>query len=289
MVKSNLSKSLRADKKAYREKVLRRLCDEINYAAITSKNGKVPYGFYKKILAEIKDEEPWVNRNLICFAYKKYCQRKEFESKEAATIASSTTPSSTKHGGRPKGSTNVKKHHLKEVLLAAKNKIATIYLCEKEKMNKEGLKLPDGWLNNIIAEISAKRGIPMDISISPSTIWKRKKGKMVLQGGGPISLMASVEPHLIELICAMAEIRRCLTISEALALGNDLIAGTQTEKNIIEWKKSRNEYNKDLPLLGRKWWRLFKNRWNHRLVTKRGQKFALDRSNTLTYSNVKNV
>ena len=99
---------------------------------------------------------------------------------------------------------------------------------------------------------------------------------MVLQGGGPRHLMASVEPHLVELICSMAEIRRCLTISEALALGNELISGTQTEENIIEWKKSRNEYNKDLPLLGRKWWKLFKNRWAHWLVTKRGQKFALD-------------
>ena len=58
MLKSNLSKSLRADKKAYREKVLKRLCDEINYTAITSKNVKVPYGFYKKILAEIKEEKP---------------------------------------------------------------------------------------------------------------------------------------------------------------------------------------------------------------------------------------
>ena len=174
MLKSNLSKSLRADKKAYREKVLKRLCDEINYAAITSKFGKVPYGFYKKILAEIKAEEPWVNHNLICFAYKKYCQRKEFESKETATKASSTTSSSTRQGGRPKGSTNIKKNHLKEVLLAAKNDIATIYLCEKEKRRKEGLQLPNGWLNNKIAEIGAKRGIPIDISISPSTIRKRK-------------------------------------------------------------------------------------------------------------------
>ena len=76
MLKSNLSKSLCADKKACRDKVLSRLCDEIDYAAITAKNGKVPYRFYKKILAEIKDEEPWVNRNLIRFAYKKYCKER---------------------------------------------------------------------------------------------------------------------------------------------------------------------------------------------------------------------
>ena len=38
---SSLSKSLRADKKAYRESVMMRLCSEINYEARTSKNGKV--------------------------------------------------------------------------------------------------------------------------------------------------------------------------------------------------------------------------------------------------------
>ena len=54
MLKSNLNKSLHSDKKAYRDKVFRRVCDEINYAAITAKNGKESYGFYKKILTEIK-------------------------------------------------------------------------------------------------------------------------------------------------------------------------------------------------------------------------------------------
>ena len=52
----------------------------------------------------------------------------------------------------------------------------------------------------------------------------------MFQGGGPESLMASVEPHLIELICPMAEIRRRLTTSEAISLANDLIVGTETEK-----------------------------------------------------------
>ena len=90
--------------------------------------------------------------------------------------------------------------------------------------------------------------------------------------------MSSVEPHLIELICPMAEIRRRLTTSEAISLANDLIVGTETEKKIIEWKKNRNEYNNNSPVLGKKWWQLFKKQWSHWLVTKRGQKFALDRS-----------
>ena len=40
------------------------------------------------------------------------------------------------------------------------------------------------------------------------------------------------------------------------------------------------------PVLGKKYWGLFKKRWEHKLVSKRGQKFAMDRNNALTYSNV---
>ena len=43
------------------------------------------------------------------------------------------------------------------------------------------------------------------------------------------------------------------------------------------------------PVLGKKYWSLFKKRWSHKLVSKRGQKFALDRSNALTFSNVKQM
>ena len=34
---------------------------------------------------------------------------------------------------------------------------------------------------------------------------------------------------------------------------------------------------------------LFKRRWAHKLVTKRGQKFAMDWSNALTYLNVRKM
>ena len=77
MSKSSLSISLRADKKAYRDKVIKRLCDEIKYAAQSSINGKIPYGFIKKLLNETKEEEPWINRNLISFVYRKYVRRLE--------------------------------------------------------------------------------------------------------------------------------------------------------------------------------------------------------------------
>ena len=61
------------------------------------------------------------------------------------------------------------------------------------------------------------------------------------------------------------------------------------EKEIIEWKKSRSNYNELSPVLGRKLWRLFRRRWHHKSVSRRGQKFALKRNNSLTYHNTKKM
>ena len=288
---SKLCKSLRDEKKKYRQKILHKLCCEISYAAKSSKNGKIPYGFVKKMVEETKDEEPWINRNTLNFAYKKFSKHltTNLERDQATSSTTSiTTVTDKAPGGRPKGSTNVMKHHLKEMLLASKNEIASVYLKEKEEYKTKGERLPKFWLKNKIAEVRAKRGIPTNVSISLSTI-RSRKGKNVLQSSGPETLMASVEPKLVKLICAMAEIRRCLTASEAIALANSLIEGSETEREIIEWKKARSEINDNSPVLGRKWWQLFKRRWAHRLVTKRGQKFSMDRSNSLTYSNVKKM
>ena len=59
-------------------------------------------------------------------------------------------------------------------------------------------------------------------------------------------------------------------------------------KKILLWKKKslHLDIKKGDPVLGRKYWALFKKRWEHKLVSKRGQKFAMDRNNALTYSNV---
>ena len=62
-------------------------------------------------------------------------------------------------------------------------------------------------------------------------------------------MMSSIDPHLVELICAMGQICRPLTASESLSVANDLISSTQLEKDIIQWKKKRNEYNPKSPVL----------------------------------------
>ena len=101
------------------------------------------------------------------------------------------------------------------------------------------------------------------------------------------SLMTPAEPHLVTLIHAMVQIQRCLRASKCIGLDNDLIKGRPLENKIIEWKISRCNYNESAPVLGRKWWRLFRKRWHRKLISQRGQKFTLERKNSLTYSNTK--
>ena len=75
-----------------------------------------------------------------------------------------------------------------------------------------------------------------------------------MQESGSETLMAPIEPHLVEPICAIGQISRSLTGSKYLSLANDLIFGTQIEKDVIRWKKNRNEYDPEGPVLGKKYW-----------------------------------
>ena len=297
------SKSWAKTNRDRRSKLLNEVCRELLYTVSTSPNGKMPYGEVAKVVKNLKNDNPWINRNVINFAFKKYVKQKKEEGKVVASGASVVGTDTTSSGttktvstatvstkvvaiGRP---SNLKKEHEKEVVTAAKNEITHDYLATKNEYKQKGEKLPDGWLKKKVISVCTKRGIPEYApKISLSTIRSRTKA-IVLQGGGSETLMAPVEPHLVELICAMASIRRCLSTSECITLANDLIAGTELESTIIKWKKDRMEYFEGSPVLGKKYWMLFKRRWAHKLVTKRGQKFAMDRSNALTYSNVKKM
>ncbi len=64
MTKTILSRSIRADKHAYRKKVLDRVCEEISYVAKSSINGTVPYEYTHKLVKDLKKEEPWLTRNI---------------------------------------------------------------------------------------------------------------------------------------------------------------------------------------------------------------------------------
>ena len=116
MVTRKSSRWLEASKKR-REVLLKQICEEMLYAQSTSASGqKVPWGTVTRIINESKDDFPWLNRNIINFAYKKYLEKIH---KQDALSTTSTSPSTLSSGGRPKGQTNLLKHHRKETILAA--------------------------------------------------------------------------------------------------------------------------------------------------------------------------
>ena len=68
-------------------------------------------------------------------------------------------------------------------------------------------------------------------------------------------------------------------------MANDLITSTKVEKAVIKFKEQLYKQKYETASLGLNCWRGLKKRWTHRLTSKRGQKFALDRSSAATFSN----
>ena len=59
-------------RKSLRENVLNNICFELDNLSKQTKNGRVPYGAVSRILKENLTDNPWLNRDKINFAYKKY-------------------------------------------------------------------------------------------------------------------------------------------------------------------------------------------------------------------------
>ena len=66
------SKSWFVTNKRRRQLLLNQICEELMYIESTSPNGKMPWGTVTNIVNQTKDDNPWVTRNMITFAYKKF-------------------------------------------------------------------------------------------------------------------------------------------------------------------------------------------------------------------------
>ena len=68
---------------------------------------------------------------------------------------------------------------------------------------------------------------------------------------------------------------------------NRLISGTKVQQKLVTWKKKNSPGNSDenLGSVGVGYWNLFRKRHSEKFVSKRGQKFELDRTSWSTYTN----
>ena len=147
--------------------------------------------------------------------------------------------SSSKNGKVPWGfSAKILKESREQEPWVTKNTVSFVYkkYCKKKLLedtkatsdNNPNLCMDMAETNDKVKEI---RGLTENMEIPLSTI-RNHRNAIFLTNHECSSLMTPVEPHLVTLICAMAQIRRCLRASsECIGLANDLIKGMPL------WKK----------------------------------------------------
>ena len=81
----------------------------------------------------------------------------------------------------------------------------------------------------------------------------------------------------------MAHICQSLSPSQGLRLANSLISGTETEKELVEWK---NKYSINSSVsVGNGYRARFMKKNKDKIVSRRGQRYELNRQKWTTYSN----
>ena len=163
------------------------------------------------------------------------------------------------------------------------NEISDDYNKLRVEAINENRKVRKRELSKIIENKKIERNIQFEIK--PQTIHRRVNRGIIkhTHRSGHISPLEAVEFTAVTIIIQMAMIRQPLTPSKGLSLINDLINGTTLQEKLVKWKQ-KYTVNDD-NTVSRGYWYSFMRRNRHKIVSKRGQKYELDRQNWTTYAN----
>ena len=281
--------SLKAERQN-RESTLIAICENIHEEVLRN-DGKMPYGLLSLLAREWHSKFPWITRNVVNKRYIKY-RKEQIEGREIMVDATSeqtndvssiSTGVDARKPGRPKGTTDKLKFENEQLRTDLTNEITAEYsklMTEAVNLKK---KVKRGTLCELIDREKREKGV--DFVINHQTIRRRivRQKLYHTHRGGHRSPLEEVEHIAVSIMIQMARIRQPLTPSKGLALINNLISGTEYEDTLVKWKQ---KYTLNaLPTLSRGYWYSFMKRNRHRIVSKRGQKYELDRQNWTTYAN----
>jgi hypothetical protein len=183
-------------------------------------------------------------------------------------------------GGRPKGSTKAKKNQDIDNESKCIDAIVSEYSKRYNTSKSIGRKVEYGYMKKIIDEKKKEFGVNCTRTISTRTIQNRTHRGRTITHHGAKAPLKEVELALVQICIQMGKIRQPLSCTEAITLMNDLIENTDTKQKLIEFQQSRNlgtsGFEKGRVTTG--WWRGFLRRHKDELMTKWGEKFALNRS-----------
>jgi hypothetical protein len=196
--------------------------------------------------------------------------------------------SKTNNRGRPKGSTASQKSQDKVSERQCLDSIIAKYGSKVADCKQLGKRVEKGFLSELIVAEKNKFNVKEEVSIC--TVRSRhRNGHATSAGKGATSPLADAETALVQICIQMGKIRQPLNCTEAIQLMNNLIEGTDTQKALIEFKSRRKIGGNNLGRVTKNWWRGFLRRHEHEIVTKRGEKFALNRHDWTTYDNIKQM
>ena len=263
----------RKTEKDAREATLTVICNNIDQE-VQNNDGKMPYGLVSQMAREFNKKFPWITRNVV---NKRYMSYKKDKHSSISVCVDGKKP------GRPKGSTDRLKFNNEQLRIDLTNEITEEYNDLIQKANDVNKKVTRGTLNMLINKKIKERGA--DFTIKHQAIRRRivRKKLFHTHRGGHRSPLQEMEHIAVGIIIQMARIRQPLSPTKGLSLINDLIRGTAYEKKLVEWK-SRYTVNA-LPTVSSGYWYSFMKRNCHQIVSKRGQKYELDRQNWTTYAN----
>jgi hypothetical protein len=146
-----------------------------------------------------------------------------------------------------------------------------------------------GYLKRLIDEKKNKFGI--NCSISSKIIKNCIQKGLTTAHHGAKSLLDEVEVALVQICNQMGKIRQPLSCTKAIALMNDMIENTNAKLKLIEFQQSRilGTYGFEKGQVTSGWWRGFLRQHKDKLITKRGEKFALNRGDWTTLPSIRQM
>ena len=292
---------------AVKKATLNEMCKAIHQIALEN-DGKLPYGFMLSFVEENKKSCSWVTRDSLNSAYTRYKKSIVLDPKSnsgqgeisldgqtressLSDLSDSQTSGQRTKGGRPVGTTIENKRKREEDIVRMKNDISREHKIMVDSARKRGKKVKFGTLKHII-ERNKKKYDLVDVNVPLKTIEQRiHRNRVETVGnkccGGHKSPLLSIEDTVVDILLQMARIRQSLTPTRGLALVNSLIEDQPIQKNLIEWKEKISNNGKGT--VGMSYWRKFMKRNEHKIVSRRGAKYELNRQNWTTYKNFVNM
>ena len=275
--------------KATRKNIVNDLCNTIDLQKQTNK-GRVPMGYVAGLIKSHLSVCPWLSRDALNneLRRRKRLGCNLIMSRDANLVTTSVTDIAVTapriKGGRPSGTTDVNRKNSEMAIIAAKNEICLQFDEDKKRAGKK--RLGRGYLTKLISRVKASNGLGADVDISEACVRQRyKKARLFLEDSktGPISPLRACEMEFVQVLIQMAKMRQSLSPSQGICLINSMIDGTQTQQDLIEFKDKNSHGGNGTVGIG--YWKGFKKRNEHLIVSKRGGKYELDRDKWTTYSN----